>query len=101
MAKASKVDAKDPYAGDPPAHPALLLHARRPCTAEVPRSLLLHSWVTPSDLWYIRSHHPVPKVDAASHKIQVLLGSVFHSPARDSTRDPLARACACTLYFRM
>lgn len=70
VAAASKVDAADPFARDPPVHPALTLHASKPCTAEVPRSLLLQSWVTPSDLWYVRSHHPVPKADSASHTLQ-------------------------------
>ena len=47
------LDASDPYASDPAPHPALLLHARKPCTAETPRSLLTHSWVTPADLWCV------------------------------------------------
>jgi sulfite oxidase len=41
--------------------PALRLHARAPATAEPPLALLTHEWLTPPDLWYIRSHGPVPR----------------------------------------
>lgn len=71
VAASPKLDASDPFANDPPVHPALKLHASKPCTAELPKSLLLQSWVTPGELWYVRSHHPVPKVDATTHKLQV------------------------------
>ena len=71
LAEEAQLDSSDPYARDPPPHPALLLRARKPCTAETPRSLLTHSWITPADLWYIRSHHPVPTVDPATYRLEV------------------------------
>ena len=71
LAEEAQLDASDPYAADPPPHPALLLRARKPCTAETPRGLLTDSWITPADLWYIRSHHPVPTVDPTSYRLEV------------------------------
>jgi sulfite oxidase len=67
----------DPYAKDPRLHPALKLHARTPATAEPPLELLVHSYITPGDLWFVRSHHPVPPcalpgADASAHRLTLL-----------------------------
>ena len=70
-AAAGAADAADPYAGDPAPHPALRLHARAPCTAEVPAALLTHSWITPAELWYVRSHHPVPALSEQGYTLSV------------------------------
>mmetsp|Transcript_27669 Transcript_27669/g.94435 ORF Transcript_27669/g.94435 Transcript_27669/m.94435 type:complete len:490 (-) Transcript_27669:114-1583(-) len=61
----------DPYAKDPARHPALVQHSRQPCLAETPRALLAESYVTPSDLWYVRNHHPVPVVGAEDYRLEV------------------------------
>ena len=58
---AAALPSGDPYAGDPPVPPALRVHARSPATAEPPLPLLVHQWLTPPDLFYIRSHGPVPR----------------------------------------
>jgi len=50
----------DPFANDPERHPALRIHSRKPCNAEVPSELIDLNYITPSALWYIRHHHPVP-----------------------------------------
>ena len=76
---AAALPAGDPYAADPPVPPALRLHARAPATAEPPLALLAHEWLTPPDLWYIRSHGPVPRcalappgsAEAESHAVAI------------------------------
>jgi hypothetical protein len=35
---------------------------KRPINAEPPPPLLTHSWLTPNSIWFVRNHHPVPKV---------------------------------------
>jgi sulfite oxidase len=45
----------DPFAADPPRHPALKVHALRPCNAEVPADLLTDCYLTPTDLWCVAS----------------------------------------------
>jgi sulfite oxidase len=67
-------DSNCPYANDPDRHPALKVHSAKPCNAEVPQALMMDSWLTPSDLWYVRNHHPVPDIDAKSHKLELHLG---------------------------
>jgi cytochrome b involved in lipid metabolism len=63
-----------PYANDPDRHPALRMHSAKPCNAEVPQSLMLDNWITPTDLWYVRNHHPVPDLDASTHQLELELG---------------------------
>jgi hypothetical protein len=54
------VDMTDPYSTDPHRHPGLLFHSTKPANAELPADLLMDSWITPNDLFFIRHHHPVP-----------------------------------------
>jgi len=74
---AAELPAGDPYRSDPGLHPALRVHARAPATAEPPLTLLAHAHVTPAELWYVRSHHPVPGCglapagEAGSHAVRV------------------------------
>ena len=70
--EAAALPKDDPYAGDPGLHPALKLHARAPATAEPPLTLLAHAHITPSDLWFVRSHHPVPPCATAPPEQHVL-----------------------------
>jgi len=50
----------DPYAREPMRHKALIVHSDTPMNAEVPSHLLNASYLTPTSLFYIRHHHPVP-----------------------------------------
>ena len=65
---AEELDTSDPYSKEPPTHPALSVHYSKPVNAEIPPTLLMDSWITPNDLWYVRHHHPVPvaAIDASS-----------------------------------
>lgn len=57
---AGEADPADPFAREPATHPALSVHYAKPVNAEIPPSLLMDSWITPNELWYVRHHHPVP-----------------------------------------
>jgi sulfite oxidase len=50
----------DPYAKEPSRHKSLIVHSDTPMNAEVPSHLLTKSYITPTSLFYIRHHHPVP-----------------------------------------
>lgn len=65
------VEGDDPYASDPERHPGLLFHNTKPCNAELPVQLMMDSWVTPNDLWFIRHHHPVPHMDVEKYRLSV------------------------------
>lgn len=51
---------EDPYAREPMRHHSLKIHSDTPMNAECPASRLTQSYLTPSALFYIRHHHPVP-----------------------------------------
>jgi len=61
----------DPYAGDPPRHPALRLASARPACGEPPPELLAAAYLTPQALLFVRHHGPVPRVDAAAYRLRV------------------------------
>ncbi|XP_067385971.1 sulfite oxidase, mitochondrial isoform X2 [Emydura macquarii macquarii] len=61
----------DPYAGDPPRHPALKVNSLKPFNAEPPAELLSENYLTPSPLFFKRNHLPVPAVDPATYRLEV------------------------------
>lgn len=61
----------DPFANEPERHPALEVHSEKPCNAEAPATLLLDSFITPNELFFVRNHLPVPKVDLDSYHLLV------------------------------
>ena len=72
QANRSPADANDPYGQDPALSPVLRYISRKPINAEPPLSLLTDSWITPTELWFVRNHHPVVHVpDASKHKLVV------------------------------
>ncbi len=43
----------------------------KPCNAETPGDLLSASLITPTDLFYVRNHLPVPTVDLKAWKLKI------------------------------
>lgn len=67
---------EDPYALEPIRHRSLKVHSDTPANAECPSHLLTASYLTPSALFYIRHHHPVPhltKEQAENYKLKINL----------------------------
>lgn len=52
-------------------HGKLIAHTTVPMNAEPPLTDLVKSWITPNDLFYVRSHAPVPKIDTKSFRLKV------------------------------
>ena len=58
-----EVDLDDPFKDDPRARSvALHVHTKKAFNAEPPKELL-ETYITPTELFYVRHHHPVPVVD--------------------------------------
>jgi sulfite oxidase len=72
-AKEKPIDLNDPYSGEPIRHPALAVMTDKPYNAEVPLELLVETFLTPNELFYVRNHLPVPTVDAASYRLELVL----------------------------
>ncbi|RLV62542.1 hypothetical protein DV515_00019207 [Chloebia gouldiae] len=64
-------DTGDPFAGDPPRHPALRVNSWKPFNAEPPPELLTRSFLTPNELFFTRNHLPVPSVEPGSYRLRV------------------------------
>ncbi|CAN8207205.1 unnamed protein product [Coccothraustes coccothraustes] len=64
-------DTEDPFAGDPPRHPALRVNSSKPFNAEPPPELLTQSFLTPNELFFTRNHLPVPAVEPGSYRLRV------------------------------
>ena len=52
-------------------HPALRRNQERPFNAEPPGAILTAQFDTPNDLFYVRNHLPVPKVDKDQYFLEV------------------------------
>ena len=65
------VDKNDPYAKDPKRHPALIPSSERPFNAEPPVSLLLQDFITPTDLFFVRNHLPVPTIKPDNYRLNI------------------------------
>lgn len=61
----------DPYADDPPRHPALKVNTLKPFNAEPPSELLAENYLTPNQLFFKRNHLPVPVVDPATYRLHI------------------------------
>ena len=59
------------WCGGAEADSGMIVHGRNPHNAEPQLSELVKSWITPNDLFYVRSHAPVPKIDAGSFRLSV------------------------------
>jgi len=64
-------DIKDPFANDPPRHPALKVNTKKPFNAEPPMQLLSDNLVTPNEIFFIRNHLPVPDLDENKYELEI------------------------------
>lgn len=70
--KLATQDMEDPYANEPHRHPILHVHSKTPCNAEPPPSLLVESYITPTEIFYVRNHLPVPDVSVNEYTLEVV-----------------------------
>ncbi|GAB0095632.1 Sulfite oxidase [Sergentomyia squamirostris] len=68
--KVSTADMGDPWALEPRRHPILKPAAQKPFNAEPPPSILVDSFITPNEFFYIRNHLPVPEIDEKTYEIE-------------------------------
>ncbi|CAH1103927.1 unnamed protein product [Psylliodes chrysocephalus] len=64
-------DMSDPYSIDPKRHVALKPASIKPYNAELPPELLVESFITPNELFYVRNHLPVPDVDPNTYELEI------------------------------
>ena len=76
----------DPYYNDPTRHPALKVNSEKPFNAETPIELVTQSYLTPNDLFFVRNHLPVPRIDIKNFKL-TLAGEGMKSPINYTIGD--------------
>jgi len=64
-------DSTDPYGTDPTRHRAIVINSKKPFNGETPLAILTDSFITPTDLFYVRNHLPVPEVDPNEYELEV------------------------------
>jgi len=64
-------DSTDPYGTDPLRHKAIVINSKKPFNGETPLGILTDSFITPTDLFYVRNHLPVPDVDVKNYELEV------------------------------
>ncbi|TPP67670.1 Sulfite oxidase mitochondrial [Fasciola gigantica] len=62
---------KGPYANEPERHPALLTLSHAPRNAETPPELIPDHPVTPTKLFFVRNHLPVPDIKPEEHELKI------------------------------
>lgn len=64
-------ETEDFYAHEPKRSPLLKVNAAKPFNAESPAKFLATSFYTPNDLFFVRNHLPVPKMDELKREVQL------------------------------
>ncbi|POM67027.1 Sulfite oxidase [Phytophthora palmivora] len=78
-----------PYSKDPTRHPALKVNSSTPFNAEPPAELLMESFITPNDLFFVRNHLPVPEVDIDKYTLKITGVGVDSQKQLEFTLDDL------------
>lgn len=74
----TKSSQEGPYSKDPMRSPILKVNTSKPFNAETPPVLLPEHFNTPSDIFFVRNHLPVPEVDAKAYMLQVSVPGQQH-----------------------
>ncbi|XP_055699401.1 sulfite oxidase, mitochondrial isoform X1 [Phlebotomus papatasi] len=69
-------DMGDPWSGEPRRHPILKPAAQKPFNAEPPPSILIDSFITPNEFFYVRNHLPVPEIDEKTYELEIEIEGV-------------------------
>ncbi|XP_011498053.1 PREDICTED: probable sulfite oxidase, mitochondrial [Ceratosolen solmsi marchali] len=60
----------NPYALEPKRSKVLKVNGKQPFCAEPPAPLLIENFITPSDIFYVRNHLPVPIINLENYELE-------------------------------
>jgi sulfite oxidase len=66
------MDMENPYANEPLRHPVLKVMSQTPFNAEPPPELLVENYITPTEIFYVRNHLPVPDISEEDYSLEVV-----------------------------
>ncbi|KAM4055996.1 oxidoreductase molybdopterin binding domain-containing protein [Hirsutella rhossiliensis] len=87
--KPAQEQIEDPFADDPQRHPSLITKTSKPCNAETPGDALSDRFLTPNELFYVRNHMWVPKVDQAASDAHILTVELLDGTVKQYTLQDL------------
>lgn len=90
-AAAKSADNSDPYSKDPVLSPLMTYIQRKPINAEPPNFILTDSWITATDAWFVRNHHPVPLIDEKDFRLSLDVGIATGGSSHAYTLDDLKK----------
>jgi sulfite oxidase len=70
--KLAIMDMENPYANEPLRHPVLKVRSQTPFNAEPPPELLVENYITPTEIFYVRNHLPVPNILEEDYSLEVV-----------------------------
>jgi sulfite oxidase len=70
--KLAIMDMENPYANEPLRHPALKVRSQTLFNAEPPLELLVENYITPTEIFYVRTHLPVPDISEEDYSLEVV-----------------------------
>lgn len=76
-----------PYANDPIRSPLLKVLTKEPFNAETPPKSLIETPVTPTEIFFVRNHLPVPEVDIDDYKLGIYIGSDVDSDSHKLLKE--------------
>lgn len=72
----------DAFANDPKRSPLLTVLTQRPFNAETPKSVSADNLVTSNELFFVRNHLPVPQIDPAKYRLEIVTTAAKNTKAR-------------------
>ncbi|XP_033203254.1 sulfite oxidase [Bombus vancouverensis nearcticus] len=76
-AASNAINENDPYSKEPIRHKVLKINGQKPFCAEPPPSLLIESFITPMETFYVRNHLPVPEIDLKTYSLELAIEAVI------------------------
>lgn len=92
--------ARDSFAGTEPERGAdMIVHGKVPHNAEPTLDKLVASWITPNELFYVRSHAPVPKINVDDFRLSVegMVEKPFEISLKQLRKDFPKRSAIATM----
>ncbi|CAN8069172.1 unnamed protein product [Agarophyton chilense] len=86
------------YAGEPLRSPRLIVRSDRPFTAETPPDALVHTAITPNELFYVRNHMAVPHIDPDDYELVIegVDGEVLAELSLDDLKNKFSKHSVTT-----
>lgn len=70
-AEKEAVQVDDPFVNDPDRSPILVVRSQKPFNAETPLSMLADYFLTPNEIFYKRSHLPIPDLKPDEYRLEI------------------------------